>query len=295
METVESRTVETPASPSPTSTVLQSSRSERRSQFPWISWGAIFGGVISGLGSYILLALFGVAVGLTAITPETARPIGNVPIFTGIWTSISLVLAAFVGGYVAARMSGFSRLADGILHGMVAWGASTLVFAYLVTTSVGAVLGGAFSVFGKTVQTVAGGAAVTAGGMAGSSQANRRQFETLVKGSAGGGKITPQSLSMLRDRLASGDRDGAISIMTGQMGFTQSRATQIVDRGMAMFGNAPAQARQTAESAVSGLSRITWALFAGVLISLALGIGGGVVGSRAAVKRRHPLPTGMAH
>lgn len=266
-------------------------RIEKKGYFPWISWGAILGGLASGISTYLLLALFGLAAGLTAIDPQSADPVGNVPIVAGIWTSISLVLSAFVGGYVAARMSGMSRLADGILHGLVAWGVSTVVFAFLITTSVGAVLGGAFSLIGSSARTVAGGVAATAGGVAGSESA-QNQLESLIKGSTGG-EINKESMSSLQQRLTDGDRDGAISVMVNQMGFTQDRATQVVDRGLILFGSAqnlPQQARDTATTAVSGLTKISWALFAGVLLSLGLGVLGGAIGAKASQRRRHPLP-----
>lgn len=265
---------------------------EKRAPFPWISWGAIFGGLASGLAVYLLLALLGLAAGLSAINPQSAEPVGKVPLMTGIWTSISLLLSAFAGGYVAARMSGLSRLADGLFHGLVAWGVSTLFFAFLVTTSIGSILGGAFSVLGQASKAVAGGAAATAGGVAGSSSA-QTQLATLLKGSAGGGDISQKSIRNLQQQLQSGDRDGAINVMVNQMGFTQDRAEQMVDKGMALFGstqNLPEKGQQAASSAVSGLSKISWSLFIGVLLSMALSLVGGAIGSKATVKRRNPLP-----
>jgi hypothetical protein len=263
---------------------------EKRSYFPWISWGAIFGGLASGMGTYLLLALLGLAAGLTAINPQAAEPMGKAPLITGIWTSISLVLSAFVGGYVAARMSGLSRLADGMLHGLVAWSVSTLVFAFAITTSVGSMLGGAFSILGQGAKAAAGGAAVTAGGVSGS-QGAQTQLESLLKGSSGKGEISKASMSNLQSKLSSGDRDGAINVMVSEMGFTRDRAETMVDQGMALFGsvrNLPQQAEQAASSAVSGLTKVSWGLFAGVLLSMALGIFGGAVGAKAAVKRRNP-------
>lgn len=263
----------------------------KRRYFPWISWGAIFGGIASGMATYLLLALLGIAVGLTAIEPQSAEPVGKVPLGALVWTGISMVLAAFVGGYVAARMSGLSRLADGIFHGLVAWGVSTLVFAYLITTSVGNIVGGAFGMIGQTMK-VAGGAAVTAGGAAGAG-ASQSQLESLLKGGSTRGNIDQQSLQALQRNLQQGDRNGAINVMVGQMGFTNDRARQIVDQGMALYGKSqqlPEQARDVAASSVSGLAKASWGLFIGVLLSLALGVGGGAIGSRATIRRTSGVP-----
>ncbi len=264
---------------------------EKRTYFPWISWGAIFGGLASGLGIYLLLALLGLAAGITAVDPQSSEPVGNAPLITGIWTSISLVLSAFVGGYVAARMSGLTRLADGMMHGLVAWSISTLVFAFIITTTVGSIVGGAFSLLGQGAKAAAGGAAATAGGVSGSPGA-QTQLESLLKGSSGQGDISRESMTSLQQRLSSGDRGGAVDIMVNQMGFTPDRAEAVVDQGMVLFGSAqnlPEQARGAASSAVSGLTKVSWGLFIGVLLSMALGILGGAVGAKASVKRRNPI------
>lgn len=257
--------------------------SSKRRILPWISWGAIFGGLASGMATYIMLALLGVAVGLTAANPLAVESAGNVPLATVIWTGISMILSAFVGGYVAARMSGLSRLADGIFHGLVAWGVSTLVFAYLITTSVGSLVGGAFGVLGQGLKTAAGGAAVGAG-----SPSVQSELEKLLKGTSRGGNVSPESLRALQRELQAGNRDGAVNVMVNQMGFSQERANTLVDQGMALFGTAsqaPEKARQAASTAVSGLAKASWGLFIGVLLSLALGVVGGAIGSRATIRR----------
>lgn len=270
------------------STRSETSTVQKRRYFPWISWGAIFGGLVSGMATYLLLALLGVAAGLTAIDPQSSEPVGNVPIAAVIWTGISLVLAAFVGGYVAARMSGLSRLADGIFHGLVAWGISTLVFAYIITTAVGSIVGGAFGALGQGMKTVVAGAAATTTGVAGSSKASS-SLESLLKGGGGGGNITPESLKALQQNLQSGNREGAVSVMTNQMGFSEERANQVADQAMSLYGAAqqlPQQTRNVASSAVSGLTKASWGLFVGVLLSLGLGVAGGAIGSRATIRHR---------
>jgi hypothetical protein len=235
----------------------------------------------------MLLGILSVAVGLSAINPQSAEPVGNVPLFTGIATAISLIISAFVGGYVAARISGLTRRSDGVSHGLVSWGVSTIVFAYLITTSMGSVLGGTMNVLGQGAKAAIGGAA---GATAGVSQSPSAQsgLETLLKG-AGGGNITPESMTTLQQQLSAGDRNGAINTMVSDMGFTRDRATTLVDKGMALYGQAPEKAREIATSAVSGLTAASWSLFIGLLLSLGLSILGGILGSRSALTRRTAL------
>jgi hypothetical protein len=250
-----------------------------RPHFPWISWGAIFGGLAAGLATFILLAMLGLAVGITAIDPQATEPVGRVPAITGIWTGISMILAAFVGGYVAARMSGMSRRSDGLFHGFVAWGVITLAMIYLVTTSVGALLGGTLNILGQGMQAVG---AVTG------AAADGQQLETMITGSPGV-EVTPEALSSLQQQLSAGDREGAINTMVTEMGFTRDRAEPIVDQGMALLGAAQqVEGQEVAAAAVEGLSRAAWFIFAGLFLSLLLGVAGGWVGAQSTVKRRGP-------
>jgi hypothetical protein len=255
---------------------------------PWISWSAIFGGLASGMATFILLALLGTAAGITAIDPQSAEPVGNVPMLAGIWTGVSMLLAAFIGGYVSARISGLSRRSDGILHGFVVWGVNTLLFTFLVTTSVGNLLGGVFSAVGKGAQAVA--TATGAAGGAAATQQGGGSLESLITG-GGGGNISKESLDALQNRISAGDREGAIAVMTNQMGMTRDRAEPLADQAMQLQGAIQQlpSGQQIADTAVSGLTRASWWLFAGVLLSMILGVVGGFVGSKGVDKRRHAL------
>jgi hypothetical protein len=255
-----------------------------RPLMPYISWAAILGGLVAGLATFFLLALFGLAAGFTAIDPQAAEPVGRVPMFAGIWTGLSMLAGGFIGAYVAARMSGMSRRTDGILHGFVAWGVSTLFFVYLATSGVGALLGGTFAILGQGVQAAAG----AAGGVATSPTA-QQQMEELITGSPGA-QISGESLGNLQQQMQAGNREGAIGVLVGEMGFTRDRAEVVVDQGMSLLGSAQQiEGQQVAATAVEGLTRASWFLFAGVLLSLILSLLGGFLGAKAIVARRTPL------
>ena len=76
----------------------------------------------------------------------------------GIWWALSGILAAFVGGYVASRLSGQPKASTGAWHGLTVWAATTLVIFYLLSTAVGGLVGGAFN----TVSGALGGLGRTA-------------------------------------------------------------------------------------------------------------------------------------
>ena len=259
----------------------------RRIYFPTIRWGAILGGVVVGLAVHLMLTLLGVAAGLSAVNiGQGAGALENAPIWAGAWNGLSMLVAAFIGGYVAARMSGLMRTSDGVLHGFVAWAVSTLLFVWLASTAIGSLFG---SVFGTITRGAAQTAATVGGGDEAAGLASR--LEGLIKGSAQGGdtSITPQLMQTLQQRLQAGQREEAIGVLTNSMGFTQERAATVVDQALILSGSAE-QASPGAVSAVNRtvetVSTATWAVFLAVALALALGIAGGAVGARGGARRK---------
>lgn len=259
----------------------------RTNSQPWIRWSAIIGGLASGMAIFLLLSLLGLAAGFTAIDPQAAEPIGRVPLITGIWTGISMMIAALVGGYVSASLSGLSRRNDGIFHGLVVWAVNTLLFFYLATTSVGALLGGVFNAIGQGAQAVTGAVTSAAGETTGGSQGLISQLQTMITGTEGG-EIDRGALATLNEQLSAGDRQGAINTMVTGMGFTQDRAEAIADQSASLYSAVQQlpSGQEAAEATVTGLTRASWFIFGGVFLSMLLSIAGGWAGSRTVDKRR---------
>jgi hypothetical protein len=268
--------------------------------FPNISWGAIFGGVAVGVATHLLLMLFGVAAGLSAVDPQSAEPVGNVPVAVGIWNGISMLISAFVGGYVASRSSGLSRRVDGLLHGFVAWGVTTLLFAYLATTAIGSIVGGAFSVVGGGVKAAAQTAATASqNGQGQQAQGQGQDIGSRIQsiiGGAGtsGNAINAESLKSVQDALRNGDRDQANDILVNQMGLSQERADQVINQVEPIVSAGPEKAKEVADKTVSTIAAGSWWLFIGLVLSLGLGLVGGAAGASSAGHRRanrgHAVP-----
>src|SRR3954471_7515087 len=108
-----------------------------------ISWPAIFASLAVGISVMLLMTLAGVAIGISATDAASEGP-RSITIAAAGWQAASMLVAAIVGGYVAARLSGLRRTADGVLHGAVAWGATTVLYALLATTALGALTAGMF-------------------------------------------------------------------------------------------------------------------------------------------------------
>ena len=111
------------------------------------SWGAIFAGVVVALVIQVLLTMLGVGIGVATLDPGASDNPGasTFSFVAGIWYVLSGLAAAFAGGYIAARMSGRTEPTTGALHGLTTWAFTTLLVLYLLTSTVGSIVGGVFS------------------------------------------------------------------------------------------------------------------------------------------------------
>lgn len=128
-----------------------------------ISWGAIIAGVVMALVVQLLLSLLGIGIGASSIDPlSETNPTAGVATGAGIWFAVSLLIALFVGGLVAGRAAGIFRRTDGLLHGLVAWGLTVLLMFYLLSTTVGGLIGGTARILGNTLSATGAGIAAAA-------------------------------------------------------------------------------------------------------------------------------------
>jgi hypothetical protein len=93
-----------------------------------VSWGGVWGGVLITIGSLALLSALGVAVGVTAVDPETANP-SRLMTIAGIWGAVSLLAALFMGGMVATRIGMVYDRATGMFEGVLVWIVSMILMA----------------------------------------------------------------------------------------------------------------------------------------------------------------------
>ena len=82
-----------------------------------------------------------------------ANPMSGLGIGSLIWIVLSTIIAMYVGGWSAGRLSGVALKSDGLLHGAVTWAVSLLFAVVMVTSASGAVISGASSLLGGMVST----------------------------------------------------------------------------------------------------------------------------------------------
>ncbi len=99
-----------------------------------VRWGPIFAGFVASVATSLLLLLIGAGLGLSG---QAAAP-GTTGLGTGaaIWGGISLLIALFVGGWVAARSASPSGQFVALLNGAIVW--SFWLFFLLLLTAIGA-------------------------------------------------------------------------------------------------------------------------------------------------------------
>ena len=281
-----------------------------------IKWSAVFGGWAVGLALQIVLTLAGLGLGAWAVDLHDANPTEGIPLGAAVWTALSILISAFVGGYLTARFSGTSERGEGLYHGVVVWGLNWLVLGWLTTTAMVMMIGGAFSVFDTALQSVAQGLApAAAAGLHGAARLSlsvddlRREIESVVRatgklelqlednGRSGErtaanvrqgdalSRITDQSLAELRDALSMLDRDAAVSMMVNRYGMSDAQARDVVQSTIGLLKPAQdivrnARQRGTAlgADALDRLGAIALWLSGLGLISLAVSAIGGMVG-----------------
>lgn len=121
-----------------------------------ISWGAIIAGVVLAIVIHFMLSILGAAIGLTAIEPQSADNPAGQTIVTGamIWWVICSLISLFIGSWAAAKLSGVWSRCDGSLHGLITWAVTLILTLIFLTSAIGAVIGGALNIVGKSVSAV---------------------------------------------------------------------------------------------------------------------------------------------
>lgn len=260
-----------------------------------VSWGAIFAGVVVALVVQVLLTMLGVGIGFATLDPGTNdNPAASTfSIGAGIWYVVAGIIAAFAGGYIAARMSGKTVATTGALHGLTTWAFTTLLVLYLLSTAVGGIVGGAFSGIASAV----GGLGQTVAQTAAPALENVNPLDALENQVRATGD-DPEALNAAAVNavraLVTGDEAGrdqarqqAAQALANARDVPVDQAAQQVAQMEQQYQQTMDQARQTAidaaDTAASAVS--TGAILA--FIALVLGAIAGWLGGRSGVV--HPV------
>ena len=114
-----------------------------------VRWAAIIAGVVTAFAVLLFLTTIGIALGLSALGGDNDTSGWGTT--AGIYGAITLLLAFFVGGWVAARAAAPSPESNGVFNGFLTGAAILLLLLWLATTAVT----GALGFFAGTVTDIA--------------------------------------------------------------------------------------------------------------------------------------------
>lgn len=136
-----------------------------------VSWGAIFAGAVITLVTQLALSILGLGIGASTVNPLSEQnPASGLGTGAGIWFAITVLISLFAGGWVAGRLAGMPRAIDSLLHGLLTWGLATLLIFYLLTTTIGSLIGGSFRILGSGLSMAGTAAASSAPAIANAAQ-----------------------------------------------------------------------------------------------------------------------------
>lgn len=209
-----------------------------------VSWGAILAGVVVSLVVQLMLNLLGLGIGASSLTTAASADnpsAASLSIGAAIWWTVSALIAAYLGGVTAGRLSGKPKVGTAGWHGLTAWALTTLLVLYLLTTTIGSIVGGGFSALGSAAGIVGQGAGGIAQGAA------QVAAPSIAKSSdpLGGIESRIRSASNAQDPAAMRDAATAAvrALLTGDPAQADAARTRAADALSKAQGISPDQAQ----------------------------------------------------
>ena len=112
-----------------------------------IRWGPIIAGIFVAIATQLILSALGAAIGLTV--GATGGAVG-----VGIWSIVSLLIALFIGSWVAAAGCSPMNKKTALLHGLILWATTLAISAWLLASGVSGAFGVAASNAGEVLNQV---------------------------------------------------------------------------------------------------------------------------------------------
>jgi ElaB/YqjD/DUF883 family membrane-anchored ribosome-binding protein len=243
-----------------------------------ISWAGIWSGFLIGLGLLMLLSTLGLAIGISTadIGPgqsENAKAFG---IGAGIWAGLSLLIALFVGGMIASRVSVVVDRTVATTHGALVWVLTMLGVLYLAGAGISLGMSGVLGVArgaGSAVTNAAGGLTDLTSGDVDQILARLNEPKTIgvVAGATGMSQDEARgALTDIRAKVEAARNNPEQAAAEARNGVQQLTA------------RAKERASSVAQQAQPYASRTAWTALAIMVVSLAAAVVGAVWGAARA-------------
>jgi hypothetical protein len=260
-----------------------------------ISWGAVFAGIATALVVQLLINMLGLGIGMASfnVVDSGDNPAASTfSIGAAIWWTISGILASLFGGVVAGRLCGSGQINASRWHGFVSWCGATLIILYLLTSTIGSILGGTFSALSSTVGGIGKTATTAVTGIASNSDGSglEGQIKNMINPSDA--QSAQNSLMTYIKASATGDaqaqqaaHDRAVSDLARAANISPDDARTRLDQVQQQYRQTMAQAKQQATRAAevarkSAAEAGIFGFVALVLGAIAAWFGGGIGAAR---------------
>lgn len=275
-----------------------------------VSWGAIIAGVVIALLVQFTMELLGLAIGAATVDPAFEQnPLDSLS-GTGVvvWLAASTLVAMFAGGWVAGRLANVPDV-DGLIHGLVVWGAVVLISILLLSAGFGRVIGGAVNVIGeglsyaaRNVEQISPETADALNLEDVTLQRVDEEVRTLLRPSDTEAPpsevqttedvtaaeeevrlIVRRLLNMDEDVIEEADRDEVVNSLVAQTDLSEQEARELVLEWEQSYRDAQTQAeealREAGQTVADTVARLAGISFATLLLGAFAGGAGGLVGS----------------
>ena len=243
-----------------------------------ISWGGIWAGVLTVLGTLLLLTTLGLAVGITAADPGDTDA-GALGTGAAIWSGLALLIALFIGGMAATRLGMIFDRATGAFEGALVWVLSFVAILWLASSGVQLVASGISKVFSGVTQTIGS----VAGGMDELSTGDVDQILARLN--------DPRTVSTVATATGMSEQEVRTSLndiaqrVEAARNNPQQAATEVRSGVERMMAQARQQLPAAAERIQEGAAKTAWITLAAMLLSLIAAIAGAMVGRKRAAQR----------
>jgi hypothetical protein len=245
------------------------------------SWGAVLAGASIALAVQVGLSLLGIGIGMSTVEPasEGMPRADAITVGAAVWWIVSTMIAAAIGGWVAAFASGYRSTGEGVAHAMVSWAIGLLVTGLMPTTALGALAGGAFTVLGGAVQGAAQGAVQRPGTLT-----IEQRVDDLMRPSVGGvsAEASRGQLIVAMRQMTLGSEaemqqgyERSIAALAAQPGMDDAQARARVDRARDDIRRNKEDAKIVAEQSAKATAGASfWGFVCIVLAAIAAWLGG---------------------
>jgi len=251
----------------------------------------------------LLLSLLGAAIGFSTVdTNAGSTPAAStLGIGGAVWWLVSSCLAIGAGGYAAAWFAGIGDRFDAVLHGLVTWGIATILTFWLLSSAVGAVIGGGFSALGSVASSAGGAVRDAAKPLAQAAGITpdvvQQQAQAYLQpANPDPAAMTPQdaqkAVASDLTTYAGGGPDAAaakeriVNIIAAQMKISHDDAAKRFDDAQAKLAQSRDKAAQVAKNAAdASAAAASRASFGGFVVLLLSGLAAALGGSMAVQRR----------